>query len=110
MEDTDQAPFVLQNAPAKSETTGNGFPDRYAIKGTGTDRVLTCLEAPNIQVIVKSSLTVTASAARKARRGPFTWTVLLRPPRFWITKKRFTIWITTKAVCVPLRWLPASRP
>ncbi|BBO75508.1 hypothetical protein DSCW_29250 [Desulfosarcina widdelii] len=69
MEDTDQAPFVLQNAPAKADAAGNGFPDRYAIKGTGTDRVLTCLEAPNIQVVVKSSLTVTASAARKAPAG-----------------------------------------
>lgn len=69
MEDTDQAAFVLQNAPAKPDATGNGFPDRYAIKTTGTERVLTCLEAPNIQVIVKSGLTFTASAARKAPAG-----------------------------------------
>jgi len=69
MEDNDQAPFVLQNAPAKPDAAGNGLPDRYAIKGGGTDRVLTCLEAPNLQVIVKSGLTVTASAARKAPAG-----------------------------------------
>jgi len=69
MEDTDQLPFVLENAPLKPDATGNVFPDRYAIKEVGTDRVLTCFEAPNLQVIIKAGLTVTASAARKAPPG-----------------------------------------
>ncbi len=69
MEDTDQSPFVLENAPLKEDTTGHIFPDRYAIKEVGTDRVLTCFEAPNLQVIIKAGLTVTASAARKAPPG-----------------------------------------
>ncbi len=69
MEDTDQSPFVLENATLKQDTTGHVFPDRYAIKEAGTDRTLTCFEAPNLQVIIKSGLTVTASAARKAPPG-----------------------------------------
>ena len=69
MEDTDQSPFVLENATLKQDTTGHVFPDRYAIKEAGTDRTLTCFEAPNLQVIIKAGLTVTASAARKAPPG-----------------------------------------
>ncbi|BBO84602.1 hypothetical protein DSCO28_51680 [Desulfosarcina ovata subsp. sediminis] len=69
MEDTDQSPFTLGNGNLKTDTTGNSFPDRYAIKEAGTDRVLTCLEAPNLQVIVKAGLTVATSAARKAPPG-----------------------------------------
>jgi membrane protease YdiL (CAAX protease family) len=69
MEDTDQVPFVLENVTLKPDATGHVFPDRYAIKEVGTDRVLTCLEAPNLQVIIKAGLTVTASAARKAPPG-----------------------------------------
>jgi membrane protease YdiL (CAAX protease family) len=69
MEDTDQSPFVLENARLKPDATGSGFPDRYAIKALGSERILTCLEAPNLQVIIKAGLTVTASAARKAPPG-----------------------------------------
>lgn len=69
MEDTDHSPFVLENDRHKPDATGNGFPDRYAIRSVGSDRVLTCLEAPNLQVIIKAGLTVTASAARKAPPG-----------------------------------------
>ncbi|WP_319407312.1 type II CAAX prenyl endopeptidase Rce1 family protein [uncultured Desulfosarcina sp.] len=69
MEDIDHSPFVLENAPLKQDVTGNGFPDRYAIKEVGTDRALTCLETPNLQVFIKAGLTVTASAARKAPPG-----------------------------------------
>ena len=69
MVDTDQSPFVLENAVAKPDASGNGFPDRYAIKEVETHRILTCLEAPNLQVIIKRGLSVTASAARKAPPG-----------------------------------------
>ena len=69
MEDSDQSTFVMEDAPLKPDATGTGFPDRYAVKAIGTDRVLTCLEAPNLQVIIKAGLTVTASAARKAPPG-----------------------------------------
>ena len=69
MEDTDHSPFVLQNETPKPVTTENGFPDRYSVKSVGADRVLTCLETPNLQVIIKAGLTVSASAARKAPPG-----------------------------------------
>ena len=69
MEDTDHPPFVLENAATKPDVAGSTFPDRYVIKTVGLDRVLTCLEAPNLQVTIKSGLTVTASSARKAPPG-----------------------------------------
>jgi len=69
LEDNEQAPFVLENTTITPNHTGPTFPDRYALKGEGGDRVLTCLEAPNLQVSIKASLTVTASAAKKAPPG-----------------------------------------
>ena len=69
MEDTDHSTFVLENESLKPDIAGTVFPDRYAVKQVGTDRVLTCLEAPNLQVIIKAGLTITASAARKAPPG-----------------------------------------
>lgn len=69
MEESDQSPFVMENVNLKPDATESGFPDRYAVKGVGPDRILTCLEAPNLQVIVKAGLTVAASAARKAPAG-----------------------------------------
>ena len=69
MEDNEQSRFVLENVTLKPNDTGPVFPDRYAIKGEGADRVLTCLEAPNLQVTIKAGLTVTASAVRKAPPG-----------------------------------------
>jgi len=69
MEDSDHSPFVLENAAAKPGATGSGYPDRYAIKATGTDRILTCLEAPNLQVVIRQGLTFSASAARKSPPG-----------------------------------------
>jgi membrane protease YdiL (CAAX protease family) len=69
MVEIDRSSLVLENSSLKPGAAGNVFPDRYAIKAVGTDRVLTCLEAPNLQVIIKAGLTVTASAARKAPPG-----------------------------------------
>lgn len=69
MQDNDHSPFRLENEPLRPDATGGAFPDRYAVKEVGMDRVLTCLEAPNLQVIIKAGLTVAASAARKAPPG-----------------------------------------
>jgi hypothetical protein len=69
MQDTDQSPFVLENGPLKPGAVEHSFPDRYSIKEVGADRILTCLEAPNLQVVIKAGLTVTGSAARKAMPG-----------------------------------------
>jgi hypothetical protein len=70
MEDTDQSGLALESgAPTKPDAAKIAFPDRYAVKEAGTNRVLTCLETPNIQVSIKSGMTVSASAARKAAPG-----------------------------------------
>jgi len=69
MAESDQSSFVLATAPDKPDISKNDFPDRYAIKGTDTNRVLTCLETPNLQVTVKAGMSVSASAARKALPG-----------------------------------------
>ena len=50
--------------PAAGET-----PTRYAVKAVEDDRVLTCLETPNIAVTVKAGLTFSASAARRSAPG-----------------------------------------
>ena len=69
MDDTDNSPFVLESEALKSDSPEAGYPDRYTIRTVGTERVLSCLEAPNLQVIIKAGLTVSASAARKAPAG-----------------------------------------
>ncbi len=69
MESTEQTPFSIENTTLKSDTDQSAFPDRYSIKGEGAERVLVCLEAPNLQVVVKAGLTATASAAHKAPPG-----------------------------------------
>ena len=44
-------------------------PMRYAVKAVENDRVLTCLETPNLTVSIQAGLTVSASAARKSPQG-----------------------------------------
>ncbi len=69
MEDTDQSGFVPESGDNKPDAAKIAFPDRYAVKESGANRVLTCLETPNIQVSIKSGMTVSGSAARKAPPG-----------------------------------------
>ena len=45
------------------------LPERYTIKGEGDERVLICLEAPNLNVHVEAGLSVTGSVARKSPGG-----------------------------------------
>ncbi|MDX2447902.1 MAG: CPBP family intramembrane metalloprotease [Desulfobacterales bacterium] len=45
------------------------LPQRYVIKDSRDNRILTCLEAPDIAVQVETGLTVSASAARKSPAG-----------------------------------------
>jgi hypothetical protein len=47
----------------------NHLPERYTIKGEGDERVLICLEAPNLNVHVEAGLSVTGSVARKSPGG-----------------------------------------
>ncbi len=45
------------------------LPERYAIKNNSHERVLTCLEAPNLNVHIEPGLTFSASVARKSPPG-----------------------------------------
>ena len=45
------------------------LPERYTLKGAGDERVLICLEAPNLNVHVEPGLAVTGSVARKSPGG-----------------------------------------
>jgi hypothetical protein len=88
MEDTDRSPFVLENTAPKTDPAENGFPDRYAVKSVDADRVLTCLEAPNLQVVIKAGLSVTASAARKAPPGTIYLDGVAQSPPFLDHEKK----------------------
>jgi len=45
------------------------LPQRYVIKEAGSEKVVSCLEAPNLAVRVIPGLTVSATAAKKAAAG-----------------------------------------
>ena len=45
------------------------LPERYLIKEVGSDRILTCLEAPNLQVYIKKGWSISSAAAHKAPPG-----------------------------------------
>lgn len=48
---------------------GGNLPERYTVKSNGNDRVLTCLEAPNLNVHIEAGLAFSASVARKSPSG-----------------------------------------
>lgn len=56
------------SSEVKAKLNGE-LPERYLIKEVGSERVLTCLEAPNLQVRIKSGWSVSSSAARKSPPG-----------------------------------------
>jgi len=56
----------LQGGRIKSSSH---LPERYTIKGDADDRVLICLEAPNLNVHVEAGLSVTGSMAKKSPGG-----------------------------------------
>lgn len=53
---------------SKLKTSGQ-LPERYTVKAMGEDRMLICLEAPNLNVHIESGLSVNASMARKSPSG-----------------------------------------
>jgi membrane protease YdiL (CAAX protease family) len=57
------------NSDIKHQRYTTNLPQRYAIKTSENQRVLTCLEAPNLYVHIEAGLTVPASVAHKARSG-----------------------------------------
>lgn len=68
-----------QKVPSQPDTTiplegkrlkpSNHLPERYTIKNLEEERVLICLEAPNINVHVEAGLAVSGSVARKSPGG-----------------------------------------
>ncbi|MBI5894598.1 MAG: hypothetical protein HZB24_00800, partial [Desulfobacterales bacterium] len=48
---------------------GGNLPERYTVKTNGQDRVLTCLEAPNLNVHIEAGLSFSASVAKKSPSG-----------------------------------------
>jgi hypothetical protein len=64
----------IEDQPSLANTRGNLkacnlLPDRYIIKTNGDERVLICLEAPNLNVHVETGLSVSGSVARKSPGG-----------------------------------------
>lgn len=47
----------------------NELPERYLIKDMGSKRILTCFEAPNLQVHIKKGWSISSSAARNSAPG-----------------------------------------
>jgi hypothetical protein len=55
--------------PTGRRTLSNYLPERYSIKSNGDERVLICLEAPNLNVHIEPGLAINASMARKSPAG-----------------------------------------
>jgi hypothetical protein len=56
--------------PSSDHRSGSSYlPERYSIKSNGDERVLICLEAPNLNVHIESGLAINASMARKSPAG-----------------------------------------
>jgi membrane protease YdiL (CAAX protease family) len=55
--------------PPNKTSFVSGLPERYLIQDIGSEKVLTCLEAPNLQVRIKAGMSVSASTARKSPPG-----------------------------------------
>lgn len=69
------APFTAGPTDKSKGTASDGqpsssyLPERYSIKTNGDERVLICLEAPNLNVHIEPGLAVNASMARKSPAG-----------------------------------------
>lgn len=48
---------------------GGLLPERYVVKANGSERVLTCLEAPNLNVHIEAGMVFSGSIARKSPPG-----------------------------------------
>jgi hypothetical protein len=68
---SNRAPEGLPSFPTVREIskTGDLLPDRYIIKSNGDERVLICLESPNLNIHMETGLSVTGSMARKSPGG-----------------------------------------
>lgn len=69
--DDNETPFVdreLRRIQAKPSCPDH-LPERYTIKNNDEDQVLICLEAPNLNIHIENSLSVSGSIARKSPGG-----------------------------------------
>lgn len=62
-------PNQVAGDTAGRRTLSNHLPERYSIKSNGDERVLICLEAPNLNVHIEPGLAINASMARKSPAG-----------------------------------------
>jgi hypothetical protein len=69
-DNSQNATLPLEDPPLLAgRPRGGNLPERYSIKVNGQDRVLTCLEAPNIAVHIETGLSFPASVAKKSPSG-----------------------------------------
>jgi hypothetical protein len=57
------------NSPRADPSPSTELPQRYVVKDIGGKKMLTCLEAPNLTVLIQAGFTVSAATARKAPPG-----------------------------------------
>jgi hypothetical protein len=62
-------PKQVMGETAPRRALSNYLPERYSIKSNGDERVLICLEAPNLNVHIEPGLAINASMARKSPAG-----------------------------------------
>ena len=62
--------FPGKNAEDKNpRTSAIEFPKRYSVREAGSERMLLCIEAPNLAVYIKAGLSVSAAAVNKSAPG-----------------------------------------
>jgi hypothetical protein len=64
-----EKPKVATKEPQGNLSAAGVLPQRYVVKEIRGKKVLTCLEAPNLTVIIQRGLTVSAATARKSPPG-----------------------------------------
>ena len=64
-----EKPEAVAKAPQGNLSAAGVLPQRYVVKEIRGKKVLTCLEAPNLTVVIQRGLTVSAATARKSPQG-----------------------------------------
>jgi hypothetical protein len=64
-----EKPEAVAKAPQGTLSAAGVLPQRYVVKEIRGKKVLTCLEAPNLTVVIQRGLTVSAATARKSPPG-----------------------------------------
>ena len=64
-----EKPAAVAKVPQGNLSAAGVLPQRYAVKDIRGKKVLNCLEAPNLTVVIQRGLTVSAATARKSPPG-----------------------------------------